>query len=83
MKVCIVYQFYRDSLPRPLYLSSAYRSDSNPAAKISDGLGLPKTISFCIGDADLLRRSMEMLHRHAYKLIWLNPLIGSDTYQPI
>ena len=35
------------------------------------------------GDADLLRRSMEMLHRHAYKLIWLNPLIGSDTYQPI
>ena len=26
---------------------------------------------------------MEMLHRHAYKLIWLNPLIGSDTYQPI
>ncbi|MDE0085780.1 MAG: VWA domain-containing protein [Candidatus Poribacteria bacterium] len=35
------------------------------------------------GDADLLRRSMEMLHRHAYKLIWLNPLLGSDTYQPI
>ncbi len=35
------------------------------------------------GDADLLRRSMEMLNRHAYKLIWLNPLLGSDTYQPI
>ncbi len=35
------------------------------------------------GDADLLRRSMEMLHRHAYKLLWLNPLLGSDTYQPI
>ena len=35
------------------------------------------------GDADLLRQSMEMLHRHAYKLLWLNPLLGSDTYQPI
>ena len=35
------------------------------------------------GDVDLLRRSMELLHRHAYKLIWLNPLLGSDTYQPI
>ena len=35
------------------------------------------------GDAELLRRSMEMLHRHAYKLLWLNPLLGSDTYQPI
>ena len=51
---------------------SAYRS---VVILISDGWDR--------GDADLLRRSMEMLHRHAYKLIWLNPLIGSDTYQPI
>ena len=35
------------------------------------------------GDADILRRSMEMIHQHAYKLIWLNPLLGSETYQPI
>ena len=35
------------------------------------------------GDADILRHSMEMLHRHAYRLIWLNPLLGSDGYQPI
>lgn len=35
------------------------------------------------GDAEVLRHSMELLHRHAYKLIWLNPLLGSDTYQPI
>ncbi len=51
---------------------SAYRS---VVILISDGWDR--------GDTDLLRRSMEMLHRHAYKLIWLNPLIGSDTYQPI
>ena len=51
---------------------SAYRS---VVILISDGWDR--------GDADLLRRSMEILHRHAYKLIWLNPLIGSDTYQPI
>lgn len=35
------------------------------------------------GDVDVLRRSMEMIHRHAYRLIWLNPLLGSDGYQPI
>ncbi len=51
---------------------SAYRS---VVILISDGWDR--------GDADLLRRSMEMLNRHAYKLIWLNPLLGSDTYQPI
>ncbi len=51
---------------------SAYRS---VVILISDGWDR--------GDADLLRRSMEMLHRHAYKLIWLNPLLGSNTYQPI
>ena len=35
------------------------------------------------GDADVLQRSMEMLNRHAYKLIWLNPLLGSSGYQPV
>ncbi|MDE0297337.1 MAG: VWA domain-containing protein [Candidatus Poribacteria bacterium] len=35
------------------------------------------------GDADVLRRSMELLNRHAYKLIWLNPLLGSSGYQPV
>ncbi len=35
------------------------------------------------GDTELLQRAMEMLHRHAYRLIWLNPLLGSDGYQPI
>jgi uncharacterized protein with von Willebrand factor type A (vWA) domain len=35
------------------------------------------------GDVDVLRYSIEMLHRHAYRLIWLNPLLGSDGYQPI
>lgn len=51
---------------------SAYRS---VVILISDGWDR--------GDAGLLRHSMEMLHRHAHKLIWLNPLLGSDTYQPI
>ena len=51
---------------------SAYRS---VVILISDGWDR--------GDADLLRHSMEMLQRHAHKLIWLNPLLGSDTYQPI
>ena len=51
---------------------SAYRS---VVILISDGWDR--------GDVDLLRHSMEMLHRHAYKLIWLNPLLGSDTYQPV
>lgn len=35
------------------------------------------------GDANVLQRSMEMLNRHAYKLIWLNPLLGSSGYQPV
>lgn len=35
------------------------------------------------GDAEVLQRSMEMLNRHAYKLIWLNPLLGSNGYQPV
>ena len=51
---------------------SAYRS---VVILISDGWDR--------GDVEVLRRSMEMLHRHAYRLIWLNPLLGSTGYQPI
>lgn len=51
---------------------SAYRS---VVILISDGWDR--------GDSEILRRSMEMIHRHAYKLIWLNPLLGNATYQPI
>ena len=61
-------EFYRQFAPS----FSAYRS---VVILISDGWDR--------GDADILKRSMEMLHRHAYKLIWLNPLLGSQTYQPI
>lgn len=35
------------------------------------------------GDADLMRREMERLRRRAYKVIWLNPLLGSPGYQPL
>ena len=61
-------EFYRQFAPS----FSAYRS---VVILISDGWDR--------GDVDVLRRSMEMLHRHAYRLIWLNPLLGSDGYQPI
>ena len=61
-------EFYRQFAPS----LSAYRS---VVILISDGWDR--------GDVDVLRRSMEMLHRHAYRLIWLNPLLGSDGYQPI
>ncbi len=61
-------EFYRQFAPS----LSAYRS---VVILISDGWDR--------GDVDVLQRSMEMLHRHAYRLIWLNPLLGSDGYQPI
>jgi uncharacterized protein with von Willebrand factor type A (vWA) domain len=34
------------------------------------------------GDIDLLSREMERLQRSAYRLIWLNPLLGSAGYRP-
>ena len=61
-------EFYRQFAPS----LSAYRS---VVILISDGWDR--------GDVEVLRRSMEMLHRHAHRLIWLNPLLGSDGYQPI
>ena len=60
--------FYRQFAPS----FSAYRS---VMILISDGWER--------GDVELLRRSMQMLHHHAYRLIWLNPLLGSEGYQPI
>jgi uncharacterized protein with von Willebrand factor type A (vWA) domain len=35
------------------------------------------------GDVQLLEREMRALKRKAYKVIWLNPLLGSPHYQPI
>ena len=61
-------EFYRQFAPS----FSAYRT---VVILISDGWDR--------GDVHVLRHSMEMLHRHAYRLIWLNPLLGSDGYQPI
>jgi uncharacterized protein with von Willebrand factor type A (vWA) domain len=34
------------------------------------------------GDIDMLAREMERLQRSAYRLIWLNPLLGSTGYRP-
>jgi hypothetical protein len=35
------------------------------------------------GDIDLLEREMARLQRSCYRLIWLNPLLGSPSYQPL
>ena len=35
------------------------------------------------GDIGVLRREMARLQRSSHRLIWLNPLLGSDDYQPL
>lgn len=35
------------------------------------------------GDNGLLDREMGRLHRSCHRLIWLNPLLGSENYQPL
>ncbi|MBI2305548.1 MAG: VWA domain-containing protein [Chloroflexi bacterium] len=35
------------------------------------------------GEAELLEREMESLKRRCYKILWLNPLLGSAHYQPL
>jgi uncharacterized protein with von Willebrand factor type A (vWA) domain len=35
------------------------------------------------GDLHLLAQEIHRLQRSAYRLIWLNPLLGSDDYQPV
>jgi uncharacterized protein with von Willebrand factor type A (vWA) domain len=35
------------------------------------------------GEIDMLETQMAMLRRRAYKIIWLNPLMGTKDYQPI
>jgi uncharacterized protein with von Willebrand factor type A (vWA) domain len=42
---------------------------------ISDGWDL--------GDPELLAREMARLQRSAYRLVWLNPLLGSAGYEPL
>jgi uncharacterized protein with von Willebrand factor type A (vWA) domain len=35
------------------------------------------------GDLELLAKEIMRLQRSCYRLIWLNPLLGSDEYQPV
>lgn len=35
------------------------------------------------GDVQLLGREMDRLHRSCHRLIWLNPLLGAEDYQPL
>lgn len=47
-----------------------------------------KTVVFILsdgwdtGDADILRDSMQFIHRRAKKVIWLNPLAGNPNFTP-
>jgi uncharacterized protein with von Willebrand factor type A (vWA) domain len=34
------------------------------------------------GDVSLLKREMRYLQHRCYRLIWLNPLLGQESYQP-
>jgi uncharacterized protein with von Willebrand factor type A (vWA) domain len=36
-----------------------------------------------LGEAEILESQMAYLHRKAHRVIWLNPLIGDQCYQPI
>jgi uncharacterized protein len=42
---------------------------------LSDGLDT--------GQVELLEEQMELLHKRAAKLIWLNPLLGRESYEPL
>jgi uncharacterized protein with von Willebrand factor type A (vWA) domain len=35
------------------------------------------------GEVDVLETQMAFLKRKAYKIIWLNPLMGTRDYEPI
>jgi uncharacterized protein with von Willebrand factor type A (vWA) domain len=35
------------------------------------------------GEPDLLRREVARLQRNAWRLVWLNPLLGSPGYEPL
>mgnify|MGYP001297401615 FL=1 len=35
------------------------------------------------GSPEVLRREMERLQRSSYRLLWLNPLLGSPRYEPL
>jgi uncharacterized protein with von Willebrand factor type A (vWA) domain len=42
---------------------------------VSDGLDR--------GDPDILARAMRTIQSRAWKVIWLNPLLGDSRYQPL
>jgi len=35
------------------------------------------------GNASIMAEEMKRLHNHAYKILWLNPLLGHDEYRPL
>jgi uncharacterized protein with von Willebrand factor type A (vWA) domain len=35
------------------------------------------------GDTKLLEAEMKKLRKRAFRIIWLNPLLGSSSYQPL
>ncbi len=35
------------------------------------------------GNATIMAEEMKQLHNHAYRILWLNPLLGHNEYQPL
>jgi hypothetical protein len=35
------------------------------------------------GDVSILEREMQELKRRCHKVVWLNPLLASENYQPL
>ncbi|MGD9763959.1 MAG: VWA domain-containing protein [Candidatus Binatia bacterium] len=35
------------------------------------------------GDASVVKREMQALHRHARTVVWINPLLGTEGYAPL
>lgn len=49
----------------------------------SDGVVLVISDGWDRGDPEVLRAAMERLQRSCHRLIWLNPLLGYDGYEPL
>ena len=55
-------------------VNNIYANHQNPSLIITDGWDR--------GDPELLRAEIGRLQRNCYRLIWLNPLLGSPGYRP-
>ena len=61
-------------LHKPIFLEAIMSSQGNAPVLLIDELDR--------GEIDVLEAQMARLKRKSYKIIWLNPLMGSADYQP-